>query len=376
MARLAEVACTLLGFAALAALGCEQDGAVGTASQPFFQAGSGGAAPLGPAGAAGAPAPLAGSPAVQPQSDAATPSMPGADASGVQPPDAGAAGAGGDAATDAGGTDVPITCPTMRLMPGDHEQSLDHGGRRRTYLVHVPSSYTGTTPVPAVFDFHGYGSSGRGQMGASGFREAGEQHGFVGVYPDGVGGSWHVNGCCGQAAQEQLDEIAFVRAIFAQLTQSVCIDPRRVYASGVSQGGGMAHHVACLAADLFAAVAPVSSDLRTDPCMPARPISQLSARGLADTLSAYEGGQVGPPGMAYTSIGARATFERWRAIDECTGEPAAQGEHCESYTECAGGVEVTLCSIPGGGHVLYQNSAGFEVAETAWAMFERQALPD
>jgi poly(3-hydroxybutyrate) depolymerase len=52
------------------------------------------------------------------------------------------------------------------------------------------------------------------------------------------------------------------------------------------------------------------------------------------------------------------------------------GEHCESYEQCAGGVEVTLCSIPGGGHVLYQNSAGFDVAETAWAMFERQALPD
>jgi polyhydroxybutyrate depolymerase len=221
-------------------------------------------------------------------------------------------------------------------------------------------------------------------MGASGFREASDRHGFIAVYPNGVGGSWHVNGCCGQAAAEQLDEVAFVRAMIELLRQSACIDPKRIYATGISQGGGMAHHVACLAADLFAAVAPVSSDLRTEPCdgtatsycMPARPISELSVRGLADTLSPYEGGQVGPAGMAYTSIGARATFERWRTIDACTGEPVATGEHCETYQRCAGDVEVTLCSLPGAGHVLYQNSAGFDVAATAWAMFERQVLPD
>jgi polyhydroxybutyrate depolymerase len=356
----------------VAAWACAQDRPLDAQVAPASHAGGGGSHPS-PAGAA---APLAGAPAALPQSGAASVPAPSSDASVAQPPDAAATpDAGPDAAADAGSTEPPITCPADGLMPGDHEQSIEHAGRQRTYLVHVPRGYTGTTPVPAVFDFHGYGSSGRGQMGASGFREVGEEHGFIGVYPDGVGGSWHVNGCCGQAAQEQLDEIAFVRAIFAQLAQSACIDPRRVYASGVSQGGGMAHHVACLAADLFAAVAPVSSDLRTDPCTPARPISQLSARGLADTLSAYEGGQVGPPGMAYTSIGARATFERWRAIDECTGEPVAMGD-CETYAQCAGGVEVTLCSIPGGGHVLYQNSAGFEVAETAWAMFERQALPE
>jgi len=266
-----------------------------------------------------------------------------------------------------------VSCPTPALAAGDHDGSVQHEGRDRTYVLHVPRTYTGSEPVAVVFDFHGYGS-GAGQMRASGFRELGEEHGFIGVYPDGVGGSWHVNGCCGQAAQANLDEVGAVRAILADVMKRVCVDRRRIYASGISQGGGMAHHVGCLAADVFAAVAPVSSDLRTEPCAPARPISELSFRGTADALSAYEGGPVGPAGMQYQSIGAQQTLERWRMIDQCTGTPVTTQEVCETYEQCAAGVEVTLCSIPGGGHVLYTNPGNFDVARAAWTMFERQQL--
>lgn len=287
-------------------------------------------------------------------------------------PDAAPTPGDGGTTADAAVPPEPVTCPTPALPPGNHDGSVSSEGHDRTYVVHVPSNYTGDEPVPLVFDFHGYGSSGAGQMGASGFRELSDEHGFVAVYPDGVGGSWHVNGCCGQAAQEQLDEVAAVRAILAEVSARVCVDRRRIYASGISQGGGMAHHVGCLAADTFAAVAPVSSDLRTDPCAPARPISELSFRGTADTLSRYEGGPVGPAGMQYQSIGAQATLERWAMIDECSGTPETTLEVCESYTQCAAGVEVTLCSIPGGSHVLYSNPSNFDVAAAAWAMFERQ----
>jgi len=302
----------------------------------------------------------------------------------------GGAGGAGGAAIDAGALDAtvpptdaetldamtmePVSCPASVLPAGDHEGSVSHDGRERTYVMHVPSGYSGAQPVAVVLDFHGYGSSGAGQMGVSGFRELSDQHGFVAVYPDGVGGSWHVNGCCGQAAQENLDEIGAVRAIVADVIAQVCVDPARIYASGISQGGGMAHHVGCLAADVFAAVAPVSSDLRTEPCTPSRPISELSFRGTADTLSLYEGGPVGPVGMQYQSIGAQATLERWRTIDACSGAVEPVLDVCETFAACAAGTEVTLCSIPGGGHVLYSNPIDFDIAATAWAMFERQKL--
>jgi len=287
----------------------------------------------------------------------------------------GAAAASGAAASPAV-VDTPATCPaTPTLKAGQTSRTLQSGKYMRKYLVYAPASYKGTTPVPVVFDFHGYSSSPQGQLGASGFRELADQEGFIGVYPEGIGASWNVNGCCGQAGEEQLDEIAFVRSIVDELKKDACVDPKRIYATGISQGGGMAHHVACLAADIFAAVAPVSSDLRTEPCMPARPISELSFRGEADSLDAYEGGHVGPPGMeGYTAIGAKATLERWKTIDMCSGTPVMMNEHCETYTACAAGTEVSLCSIPGGDHVLYRNPVNLNLPKVAWELFKKHPL--
>ena len=333
-------------------------------------------APASTAGSAGSTAPSTPSTMTTPPSAGA-----GSGGSSANPtPDAGlppvtqadAAAPQADAAT----MPAPqVMCPTTVKPPGDHSGSVEFGGHMRTYSVHLPRGYTGREAVPLIFDFHGYGQPISSQQRASGFADLSETENFAVVYPAGVGGSWHVNGCCGQAAQEKLDEVGAVRAILQRIQSEVCVDPKRIYASGISQGGGMAHHVGCLAADVFAAVAPVSSDLRTDPCMPSRPISELSFRGTADTLSAYEGGPVGPPGGQYQSIGAKPTLERWRTINGCSGTPKVSEQFCETYDQCTGGVEVTLCSIPNGAHALYSNPARFELAKFAWAMFERQRLP-
>lgn len=260
----------------------------------------------------------------------------------------------------------------MPLSPGDSMRQVQANDRMRRYLMHVPLQYSGKDRVPLVFDFHGYSSNPQQQMGGSGFRELGDQEGFIVLYPEGVGASWHVNGCCGQAGEMKLDEIAFVRAIMDDVSKQACIDLKRVYASGISQGGGMAHHVACLAADIFAGVAPVSSDLRTDPCVPARPITEISFRGLADSLDAYDGGHVGPPGMnGYTAIGAKPTLEKWKTIDMCTGTTEKMDELCETYSTCAGGAAVSLCSIPGADHVLYKNAQGLSVPKVSWELFKK-----
>jgi hypothetical protein len=50
-------------------------------------------------------------------------------------------------------------------------------------------------------------------------------------------------------------------------------------------------------------------------------------------------------------------------------------QYCETYTSCKAGVEVTLCSLPGTGHILYDNSLGFSVPDVAWDMFKRQVMP-
>jgi polyhydroxybutyrate depolymerase len=279
-----------------------------------------------------------------------------------------------DAATaDASAPEVQ-KCPASAtaLKAGNSTGSLSHGGQNRSYLVHVPATATGKTPIPLVIDLHGYSSDGAGQEGISGWNALADKEGFIVVYPNGIGSSWNVDDtCCGTAGTDKVDDVGFIKAVIKRLSEQTCIDKNRIYASGLSNGGGFAHRLGCDAADVIAAIAPVSTDLRTEPCTPARPISVMAFRGTSDTLEPYEGGVVGPSGGQYTSPGAKGSLELWRKIDQCTGTPTAIDQNCESYTACADGVEADLCSMPNVGHVPYSS---FSVIETAWKMFKRQPM--
>jgi polyhydroxybutyrate depolymerase len=286
-------------------------------------------------------------------------------------PSASGAGAGGDA-PDAGPAREP--CPgSTSYATGDNRSELQQGANVRRYNVHVPSSVTPDERVPLVLDFHGNGSSGAQEQGGSGWQQKAEREGFIVVFPEGIGNGWNVGNCCGRALSENIDDVGFARAIVDAVSDAACIDPKRIYATGISNGAGLSHRLACEAADVFAAIAAASADLVTDPCTPARPISELSVRGESDRLVAYEGGNTGSTG--WYSPGAKGTLELWKNIDGCTGTPMTTLQYCETFTTCSAGVEVTLCSLPGVGHILYDNALGFDVPEVAWEMFVRQTLP-
>jgi polyhydroxybutyrate depolymerase len=265
------------------------------------------------------------------------------------------------------------TCPAKNgYDAGTNSVMIMHSGRSRHFSVHMSTAITAGTAVPLVLDFHGNGSSGSQEESSSGWRAKADKEGFVVAFPDGVGNGWNVGNCCGESLKNMVDDVGFAREVVKTISANVCIDAKRVYATGLSNGAGLTHRIACEAADVFAAVAAASADLVTDPCKPARPISELSVRGLSDTAVAYEGGNTGSTG--WYSPGAKGTLMLWKDIDGCTGEPDTSKQYCETYSQCQGGVEVTLCSLPGTGHVLYQNSLGFNVPDEAWAMFMRQPM--
>jgi polyhydroxybutyrate depolymerase len=258
-------------------------------------------------------------------------------------------------------------------MKGNNRMMLEHQGKMRKYVVYVPSSLDPMVRSPLVLDFHGNTSSASQEQGGSGWQQKADEEKFIAVFPDGVGSAWNVGNCCGQALNEMVDDVGFAKAIVAEVSAQACIDPKRVFATGISNGAGLSHRLACEAADVFAAIAAASADLVTDPCKPARPISELSVRGEADTLVAYAGGNTGSTG--WYSPGAKGTLELWKKIDECTGPIEKRREYCETYTMCKAGVEVTLCSLPNTGHILYNNSLSFNVPEVAWEMFLKQPMP-
>jgi polyhydroxybutyrate depolymerase len=209
----------------------------------------------------------------------------------------------------------------------------------------------------------------------SGFAGLGDREGFLTVFPDGVDGYWNVDDkCCGTAGKSQIDDVGFMRAIIDKLGADTCIDGKRIYVSGFSNGGGLAHRMGCDAADVIAAIAPVATDLRTQPCNAKRPISMMEIRGMADSLEPYEGGLVGPAGGQYLAVGAKESLRLWAEINQCTDTAKEIEKYCEGHTACGDGVETDLCSLPDVDHAPYSNSLGFNVAATAWKMFQRQPM--
>lgn len=294
----------------------------------------------------------------------------GRDASGgVAGNSAGNAGSGGGNSGSGGAASQMCSASQKPPSAGNQRVTLQFGGQSRSYILHVPKSL-GTEPLAVVFDFHGASGSASGQQSSSGWDAVADREHFLTVYPDGVGGYWNVDDtCCGVAGSQKVDDVGFAKAIVTRLSSEMCIDRKRIYASGFSNGGGLAHRLGCQAADVFAAIGPTATDLRTKPCTPSRPISMIEFRGLNDDLEPYAGGIVGPVGGQYTSPGAKGSLKLWADINECKGTPVSSGNYCESYTDCAAGVEVALCSLPNTGHDPYHNGPNFDVASAAWKLF-------
>ena len=97
------------------------------------------------------------------------------------------------------------------LGPGDYGRSFGYKGWVRSYFLHVPLGYGGTTPVPLVLDFHGFGSDANAQRNWSGYSQVSDVEGFLVAHPQGVGESWNIGSCCGDAQIHNVDDVAPAR---------------------------------------------------------------------------------------------------------------------------------------------------------------------
>jgi polyhydroxybutyrate depolymerase len=282
-------------------------------------------------------------------------------------------GGGGAGPGGAGGSSGMTTCPSPALKAGDTNKTIQIGAQSRAYVLHVPAMYDGSKPVPLVVDFHPLGGSGPSERSGSPYPAQTDPEGVVMAFPSGLagpaGGAWNVGPCC----VKDVDDVAFAKALVADVEKVACIDTKRVYAVGFSMGGGMSHYVACHAADVFAAVAPAAFDLlkeNQDDCKPPRSITVVSFRGTSDPIVPYQGGYSAVvSGMPITFLGAKGTMDKWAQIDGCTGAAsAADSNNCSTYSACQDGVQVTLCTKQGGGHEPGN-------ASVAWPILKKYTLP-
>lgn len=252
------------------------------------------------------------------------------------------------------------------LGPGTHALDLVHDGLRRQYLVHVPRGHDSSRPAPVVLVFHGGGGDARFMADDRryGWIPKAEREGFVAVFPNGFsrlpGGklaTWNAGDCCAGARDRNIDDVGFVRALLERLKRQVAVDDRRLFATGMSNGGMMAYRLACEMADVFLAVTSVAGTEAARTCTPARPISVQHIHARDDTHVLFDGG-AGPdafrdPSKVTDFTSVPETVSRWTGRNRCEGPARRQempGAYCEVHERCAGGVEVRLCVTDSGGH--------------------------
>jgi polyhydroxybutyrate depolymerase len=259
-----------------------------------------------------------------------------------------ATGADSSSSGETGG--VSPGCGAPGAGPGKHQNlALDVDGTARSYDLFVPSGYDPDVAAPLVLNFHGLLGWPVQQAEFSGFDASAEPRGMLVAYPAGIGSSFNSGACCGDAYAQDVDDVGFARALVDEVSRTYCVDPRRVFVTGMSNGGHMAHLLACVAADVFAAGASVTGVLQLAPadCTPARPISMLDFHGNSDLIVPYGGGGPGYPPVP-------DMMSAWAARDGCAAASGVVFEQddmrCETWPACQDDVEVTLCTIDGGGH--------------------------
>ena len=262
---------------------------------------------------------------------------------------------------------------------GDSRGTLEHQGQQRTYHLYTPKSYRRDRLMPLVLAFHGYGSQGKDLAANTGLNQLADQQGFLVAYPDGIERRWNPL----YKALTGVDDVSFVPALIQHLKQERTIDPRRIYAAGVSNGGFLVQRLACESSVPIAAFASVVASfpsLLQGSCHPNRPIPMLMINGTADTKVPWQGGN-----LPYGSLlPVPATIGFWQQYNNCPS-PAPLKRlsnnrvEIERYPNCKGGSEVELVKLNGVGHVWPRGGSGpaqlLNGSQEIWAFFQRHTLP-
>jgi polyhydroxybutyrate depolymerase len=237
--------------------------------------------------------------------------------------------------------------------PGDPPGALTFGGLLRTYLVHVPAGLE--RPAGLVINLHGSGQTGADQAALTNYNAIADQYGFVVAYPDGIDLSWADGRGASVPDRQGIDDVGFLAALIERLSSEFGIAPRRVFVTGMSAGAFMTNRLACDRADLVNAIVPVAGTLGVGvPCAPSRPVSVLAIHGTADAVVPFGGGPMVGRGGPSVILSAPALAAVWRAAAGCPaprgdGGPPGQAVRMAAVG-CAGGTEVVLVPVDGGGH--------------------------
>ena len=263
--------------------------------------------------------------------------------------------------------------------------SMIHNGIQRDYILYIPAIYDGSTDVPLVLNFHGYGSNANEQMFYGDFRDIADTEGFLLVHPQGtiINGDqqWNV-GFLGNG--NTTDDVGFTEALIDELANLYTINLDRVYATGMSNGGFMSFLLACQLSEKIAAVASVTGSMTQDTfddCNAQHPIPVLQIHGTDDGVVLYNGNNL--------SIPIADVISYWVDYNNCETTPTtttlpdvdvSDGSTIEHsvYEDGDNGITTEHMKVIGGGHTWpgsVINTAGtnqdIDASMEIWLFFSR-----
>jgi polyhydroxybutyrate depolymerase len=271
--------------------------------------------------------------------------------------------------------------------PGTSTHTIRVDGKDRSFRLYRPAAVNGVGKAPLVVMLHGgFGTAKQAEQSYGWNKEADAEH-FLVAYPDGVDRAWNVGGdCCGVPAKNHIDDVAFVEAMLAAIQRATPVDPARIYATGISNGGLLAYRLAC-DTSTFAAIGPDSATMLGDCPSPAK-TSVIHIHGSADRNIPYDGS----PGDGFATIDGPPVpdvITTWRRVDGCSPATASTiAPVTTSVANCADGRSVELIVVVGAGHQwpgaqskpaaeralhLDPPSTALDATDTIWRFFEAHA---
>jgi len=253
-------------------------------------------------------------------------------------------------------------------------QTLVHDGMNREYIIYVPNSYDGTSAVPLLLNFHGFGGSASQFINDADMRAEAEANSFILVYPQGscLNGASHWNPCPIDGDNKSTaDDVGFVEAMISEISSQYNIDMERIYAAGYSNGGMMAYGLANYKSDLIAAVASVSGTMLNCSGPTSHPMPVIHLHGTSDGVVSYEGSN------DWNSV--QSTLDYWTSFNNTISTPTINvdttgGMTIEHYVYSQGdnSVSVEHYKYIGGDHVwfneLYQ---GQNASNLVWSFMSK-----
>jgi polyhydroxybutyrate depolymerase len=281
-------------------------------------------------------------------------------------------------------------------------ETIEIGGVTRSYLTQFPE----TKPAPLVVVLHGNTQTGADMRTRTSWSLVASRERFGVIYPDGLNHAWADprpdSKRAGRAPPAGTDDVAFIVSLIEKHVADGTVDPKRVYLTGLSNGGAMTMTLVCARAELFAAAASVIMNLTDESaavCHPSRPVPMLVMNGTADPLIPFEGGKGSSQYAVDGFWSTPATLAFWRRVNGCQSgdaavtelsdrDPADESTVTRIESHCPQGRDVVLYRVNGGGHrmpgafsdarfpriasaFLGPQNHDIDGAETIWAFFRK-----